>query len=406
MPKTTEVDGVPPHAKDVLMESADPGPETQVQERQVVDAITSEGDCPSEKIAGDEGNPVDLEEDGERSVEDSGKAVETSVVVAKPSPKKQKKATKPANEVNAKAALPDCKSGQVRAALNLRIAPVENAKRNLLIFNIHGTLLDCSVASEKNPNSKIRPTLRTKTRRVYLRPWLQPFLSKCFLNFTVGFWSSKSQSYMEDILPTLTGRQQGIPQLSPLFVWGGKECEAIKFEDGKPSAWGKPLSKVYSEWPHFSPSNTVILDNNESRVSCNPEANVVITKAFYVADFAKLADDNNYLKSTLWPLLEALYTATDVTDLHSQNATLLQNNRTEEHDLTQITDLIGSAQAVEGEGTCGPHGSSSIMSPHLLVIFNSNTFFVCACTYRWGKGTDAPRRQWRRRRNVNPPKRR
>jgi hypothetical protein len=36
----------------------------------------------------------------------------------------------------------------------------------LLIFNVYGTLLDCSLLLERNPNSKIRTSLKTETRRV------------------------------------------------------------------------------------------------------------------------------------------------------------------------------------------------------------------------------------------------
>jgi hypothetical protein len=31
----------------------------------------------------------------------------------------------------------------------------------LLVFNVHGTLLDCSMISDKNPNPKLKPTFKT-----------------------------------------------------------------------------------------------------------------------------------------------------------------------------------------------------------------------------------------------------
>jgi hypothetical protein len=61
------------------------------------------------------------------------------------------------------------------------------ARLHLLIFNIHGRLLDCSLLSEKNPNSKIRTTIKTETCRIVFRPWLIDFLSRCINNFVVAF---------------------------------------------------------------------------------------------------------------------------------------------------------------------------------------------------------------------------
>ena len=201
--------------------------------------------------------------------------------------------------------------------------PHENVQKKLLIFNIHGTLLDCSLVADKHPNSRVRPTFRTTSRRVFFTPWLQPFLTRCFSNFTVAFWGTKSTAYMDDIVPTILGMQQGGLQLKPLFVWSGKHCEAVKFEGGKPSLWGKPLKKVYSQWPRFNPSNTLIIDNNGSRVSCNLDANVFIADLFYVADLKKVGEDNVYLKSTLWPMLEALYVANSVTEFHLRRTTVV-----------------------------------------------------------------------------------
>ena len=132
-------------------------------------------------------------------------------------------------------------------------------RQKLLIFNVHGTLLDCSLRLERNPNSKIRPTLKTQRRRVVHRPWLQPFLSKCFLNFSVALWGSKSKEYMDDVVPTLMEGRKESHQFAPLFMWSGKDCKAVEFQGDMPVGWGKPLSKVYNKWPQFSPENTLIL---------------------------------------------------------------------------------------------------------------------------------------------------
>jgi hypothetical protein len=77
------------------------------------------------------------------------------------------------------------------------------ARLQLLIFNVHGVLLDCSIFQQKNSNNKIRTTIKTKIRKVIFKLWLMDFLSRCFKNFAVVFWSSKSECYMEKIVPAM-----------------------------------------------------------------------------------------------------------------------------------------------------------------------------------------------------------
>jgi hypothetical protein len=59
--------------------------------------------------------------------------------------------------------------------------------KKLLVLNVHGTLLDCSLLLDKNPNPGICPILRTAKRQVIFRPGLTDFLNKCFLHFEVAF---------------------------------------------------------------------------------------------------------------------------------------------------------------------------------------------------------------------------
>ena len=70
----------------------------------------------------------------------------------------------------------------------------------LLIFNVHGTLLDTSLLTEPNPNPLIRVTRKTTTRRFVYRPWMIEFLQRCFLFFKVAFWGQKSSGYMDEVI--------------------------------------------------------------------------------------------------------------------------------------------------------------------------------------------------------------
>ena len=93
-------------------------------------------------------------------------------------------------------------SGQVSLPLsfsiNLIMEPYNQTK--LVIFNVHGTLLDTSLLTQPNPNCNIRVTKKTYTRRFVFRPWMMEFSGRCFKMFKITFWGTKSSEYMEKIL--------------------------------------------------------------------------------------------------------------------------------------------------------------------------------------------------------------
>ena len=171
---------------------------------------------------------------------------------AGPSPKKQKKPGQPAPaKVDAPALDVDEASTQVSSDDRVEPPepPITMEKSKLLVFNVHGTLLDCSMLQDTNPNSSIRSSMRTPTRRVVCRPWMAEFLRRCFEHFEVAFWGNKSAAYMEELVPAMLRRVKESRNLVPLFVWSQRECQPIEFEGGAPTVWGKPLQRVFDEWP-------------------------------------------------------------------------------------------------------------------------------------------------------------
>jgi hypothetical protein len=112
----------------------------------------------------------------------------------------------------------------------------------LLIFNVHGTLLDCSLLSEPNPNTSIRVTTRSSTCRMVFRPWLSEFIDKCFRNFRVAFWGIKSTSNMEDVVASMLRRFNGLGSHKPVFLWSAKECEEASENIGV-SKWKKTIGQ-------------------------------------------------------------------------------------------------------------------------------------------------------------------
>ena len=250
-----------------------------------------------------------------------------------------------------------------------------NSATKLLNFNIHGTLVDCSLLSESNPNSNIRITKKSLTRRIVFRPWLTEFLDRCFSKFKVAFWGIKSLRNMEDVVAEMMRRFEGMESHKPLFCWSAKECEDVSHNSGKPK-WKKPLSKVWTTWPLWNESNTMIIDHIGALVDCNPIANIIIPPAFYVEDLKKLADDKNYLRQNLWPLLESLagspnvqqfrgvLPATDigVKDVTNSNAA---GRTTRSSTLKHPNSDISTHPKMSGEGTCELLVHIWDMSPHL-----------------------------------------
>jgi hypothetical protein len=120
-------------------------------------------------------------------------------------------------------------------------------------------------------------------------------------------------------------------------------------------------------------------------VGCNPMANVIIPTTFYVQDLGKLEDDNNYLKSCLWPLLEGFFASEDIAQFWSYYLrSFLESNTA----MAKVYELQGQSRIVdfvEGEGTSEPSGSATEVSPHLFVHFVTN---LLCCLYKKTRGRE------------------
>jgi hypothetical protein len=208
--------------------------------------------------ATDDSNPYSLEGAIDRLLEVGGSGGHRS-------PSKVKKPAKPVEDEAL--AIPEEEAPIKVRSKDLQVAhrtPTPQRKK-LLVFNVHGTLLDSSLFVDKNPNTAIRPTLRTAKRRVVFRPGLIDFLNKCFVHFEVAFWGRKSEFYMDNVVPSMLRRMKEGSTFRPLFVWSGKECEVTKFEDGIHLEWRKPLQKVFWQYPTFNHTNTVMIDHKTYR---------------------------------------------------------------------------------------------------------------------------------------------
>ena len=262
-----------------------------------------------------------------------------------------------------------------------------NFAPKLLIFNIHGTPLDCSLLSEPNPNSSIRMTTKSLTHRFMFRPWVIEFINKCFKNFRVAYWGIKSLTNMEDVVAEMMRKFEGLDSHKPMFCWSAKECEenTEKFDTSK---WKKPLSKVWGMWPEWNEGNTMIVDHIGAMVDCNPVANIIIPPAFNVENMTKLANDKNYLRKHLWPLLKGLVGSLDVQHFcsvcHDTKHTVgdvpnvhVVGRTTRRAKMKHSKPNLSGQPKLSGEGTC-----------ELLVhiVECPLTYVILKLTYWWTMG--------------------
>jgi hypothetical protein len=168
------------------------------------------------------------------------------------------------------------------------------------------------------------------------------------------------------MVSAMLGRIKSPEPLIPAFVWSQKECDVTQWWNNDPVAWGCPLEAIYRKWPHWNSSNTVIIDHNPGRVSCNLCANVIGVSPFYHAQLTKVGDDNLLLKTSLWPQLSGLFTSADMVDFEAYYPELrLQEPETVDEESYENKTISGNLQSVQDEGTCGPIGSTCMMSLHL-----------------------------------------
>jgi hypothetical protein len=115
--------------------------------------------------------------------------------------------------------------------------------------------------------------------------------------------------------------------------------------------------RVYKTWPFWNALNNLIIDHNMSRVACNPKSNIILILSFYVEKLEKLEDDNNYLNSAVWPMLEAFIISVDVEDFHYTfpHSVLEPENPKNAKLKRALANDIQTFMA--GEGTNGPSGS-------------------------------------------------
>jgi hypothetical protein len=188
---TLSVEGttpVPPPTKQTELE--------KVRSKMPTPAVEKRGPERSSKTSGHalvEYNPKTIVGAPEGGVVGSTSRAEVGIADAEKSPKKKKKTVSSPTKVNGRGGVGTGAGSEVRGCPKRDSlgAMQEVQSLKMVIFNIHSTLLDCSLKVERNLNTRIRSIVQTRSRRVVFRPGLIPFLYRCFIKFTVAFWRIK-----------------------------------------------------------------------------------------------------------------------------------------------------------------------------------------------------------------------
>jgi hypothetical protein len=108
----------------------------------------------------------------------------------------------------------------------------------------------------------------------------------------------------------------------------------------------------------YDATNTIIMDHKGFRVGYNSPGNVIITTPFYVHRLGKLGEDGNYLKASLWPVLEGFNMSSDVLSFRELFPSSFLGPEDKKRKLIDGLAEFEVANDASGEGTSEPHGST------------------------------------------------
>lgn len=149
-------------------------------------------------------------------------------------------------------------------------------KKKIIIFDLDETLLHAT----KN-KLDLQEDFCYENYFIYLRPYVNEFLTECSKLCAIAIWSSADDEYVKSISNQLIN-----DSINMDFIWGRSECwmKIVKVEDEdtglkrKEYQNIKPLEKVRRKG--FKMNNLLIIDDSPYKVKDNPD-NYFIIEAFH-----------------------------------------------------------------------------------------------------------------------------
>ena len=112
-----------------------------------------------------------------------------------------------------------------------------------------------------------------------------PEVLKLLDDFCVGVWSSAVGQNVRQIVDMLFGERKD----ELMFVYGQEQCKCPSerrgsdpnnrnWNRGKKPVYMKPLARIFDEYHLWSNKSTIIFDDTNDKMKCNPKENVIIVE--------------------------------------------------------------------------------------------------------------------------------
>ena len=166
---------------------------------------------------------------------------------------------------------------------------------SLIILDLNGLLIDRDYARGKP--AKDFEGIIIGDHVVAPRIGALEFVDELAKTFKVALWSSMKQYNIEKLLPHVFGERKFF------FVWGQERCWRLGDE------YLKPLESVWTEFPEFDATNTLLVDDSADKCVKNPpecclvtddpkavlervkDGNAPVVNKVYTVTFTKYDDD-------------------------------------------------------------------------------------------------------------------
>lgn len=128
---------------------------------------------------------------------------------------------------------------------------------HLLILDLDETL----IYADKSPLERSHD-FRAGDYYVYKRPYLDDFISNCFLNFTVAVWTTSTDIYAKEIVGNI------FPDTGKLaFVWDRNRCIRRYDSENGEYYWIKDLKKIKKYG--FTLDQILMIDDTPRKIERN-----------------------------------------------------------------------------------------------------------------------------------------
>ena len=198
--------------------------------------------------------------------------------------------------------------------------PEENVPRKLLVLDLNGLLLyskHIGVVDKEKFTALYPEDIIVGRKLVSPRPGLHEFLEKTSREFDIAIWTSMVSSNAKRILNTFFTEEE---RSSLIFVYDQSHCINTGLRIAAPGqhhGWEKgaevflkPFDKIWTSFPMFDESNTLLVDDSPYKAWTNPEWGSLHPRPFVAK--CRADRDDNFLLKILWPCLRRIAFARNV----------------------------------------------------------------------------------------------